>query len=360
MMVTLVPEKRHEHMAKHSVNSNFGKRFSMKNLFGVITLAVISCFLSGCGRLGRMDIKAKVRHLLLSLAPLGLLSGCSKPNLPTKPTNHLALTATVEIEGKAYPVDFTWSEENYVKFAGGSWMTDWKSSDRAFVRILDTKFAVAVWLPSVNDADLEQFHATFALIERGNPRFLRSYPTLETGEKRDGVFQLTQLKIERSTDLFPAKPMTRDEESLKADIAARKYGYLYGMLFHKEQWSRSEDLQRLLSPLKGFTPLGKRTDGGKKGTEVWHAFATFNSRTLNEKDRYRFGFEFRGQSWTPLPYSGVYWYRERFEKESGPVWISYRGHLIDQKQHELLFDETRQELVSVWRLDLEPLEDNHR
>jgi hypothetical protein len=325
MMFTLAPKKSHEHMVKHSV-----------------------------------EPKAKIRHLLLSLAMLGLLSGCSKPNLPTKPTNHLALTATVEIEGKAYPVDFTWSEENYVKYGGG-WRTDWKSSDRAFVRILDTKYAVVVWLPSVADADLEKFHPTFALIERGNTRFLRSYPTLETGEKRDGVFQLTQLKIERSTDLFPAKPMTRDEESLKADIAARKYGYLFGMRFHKDQWSRSQDLQRLLSPLKGVTPLGKSPLGGKETSETWRAFRRFNAGIpLAGKDRHEFGFEFRGGSWTPLPYSGVYWYRERLNEESAPVWISYRGNLIDNQKHEMLFDETTQQLMIVWRYGLEPLEDNHR
>ena len=206
-------------MAKYSVASIFGERFSMTNILGIITSAMLSYFLSGCGRLRRMGTKAKVHHLLLSLVMLGLLSGCRKPNLPTKPPFHLALTSTVEIKGKAYPVDFTWSEENYVAYLGGSWSTDWKSSHWTFARILDDKFAVLVWLPSVADADLEKFHPTFALIERGNPRFLRSYPTLETGEKRDGAFQLTQLKIERSTDLFPAKPMTRDEESLKADTA---------------------------------------------------------------------------------------------------------------------------------------------
>src|SRR5260370_4744607 len=161
---------------------------------------MISCFLRGCGRLRPLDTKAKFHHLLLSLAMVGLRSGCSKPNLPTKPTNHLALTATVEIEGKAYPVDFTWSEENYVAYLGG-WTTDWKSSHWTFVRILDAKFAVLVWLPRVGDADLEKFHPTIYLIERNNLRFLRAYWTLETGEKRDGVFQLTQLKIERSTDL---------------------------------------------------------------------------------------------------------------------------------------------------------------
>jgi hypothetical protein len=304
-----------------------------------------------------MDAEAKVHHLLLSLATLGILSGC-KPNLPTKPAVHLALAATLEIEGKAYPVDFTWSEENYVAWNEGvGWHTEWKSSHRTFVRILDTKFAVAVWLPSVADADLEQFHPTFALIGRNNPRFLRSYPTLKTGEKRDGVFQLTQLKIERSTALVAAKPMTRDEESLKANIAARRYDYLYGMRFYKEQWSRSQELQRLLSVLKDVTPLGKPPDRGKEISEVWRAFFTFNAGTamMEKMDRHLFGFEFRGDSWTPLPYSGVYWYREGLQEESAPVWISYRGHRFDQRQHELLFDETTQQLVIVWRYGLDPL-----
>jgi hypothetical protein len=131
-----------------------------------------------------MAPKAKASRFLLSLATLGILSGC-KPNLPTKPPIHLALTATVEIEGKAYPVAFTWSEENYVAWnEGAGWHTEWKSSHRTCIRILDSKYAVVVWLPSVADTELEQFHPTLALIERGNPRFLRSYPTLER-EKRE-------------------------------------------------------------------------------------------------------------------------------------------------------------------------------
>src|SRR5688572_3203225 len=212
-----------------------------------------------------MDLKTKLCHVFRSLAALGLFSGCGRPNLPTKPPFHLALTARVEMGGNNYPVDFTWSEENYVAWNEGvGWHTAWKSSHRTFVRILDAQFAIAAWLPTVNDADLTTFHPSFALIERANPRFVRLYPTLKTGEKRDGVFQLTQLKIERSPNVVAVKPMASDEESLNADIVdskygylSRKYSYLYGRLFHKEQWNRSQDLQRLLSPLKGLTPLGK-------------------------------------------------------------------------------------------------------
>jgi len=147
--------------------------------------------------------------------------------------------------------------------------------------------------------------------------------------------------------------MIRDEESLMADLVARRYGYLYGMGWDKDQWSRSEDLQRLLSPLKGVTPLAKWPDRGKEASEVWRAVASFRAMNIDPR---RFGFEFRGdaRAWTALPYSGVYWYRERLAKVT-PVWISCQGHLIDQRQNELFFDGTTQQLVIVWRLDLEPL-----
>jgi hypothetical protein len=40
-----------ERMAKHSLNSIFGEEVSMKkNIFGIVALAMICCFLSGCGR----------------------------------------------------------------------------------------------------------------------------------------------------------------------------------------------------------------------------------------------------------------------------------------------------------------------
>jgi len=297
-------------------------------------------------------------NLLLTLAAIGLLGGCGQPNLPTKPPLQLALDATVEIKGKAYPIGFTWSEENKVAWNEGlGWHTEWKSSHRACVRILDTNYAVAVWLPGVRDADVWNFHPTFALIERGDARFLRSYPALRIGEDRDGAFRLTRLTIERCSTLLAAKAMSRDEESLKADIATRRYGYLYGMFFEKEQWSRSQDLQRLLSTLKDVTPLGKPPAPGEAMPEIWRSFYRFNSRTamMEKMDRHHFGFAFRGDSWTPLPDSGVYWYRERMREDSAPIWISFRGHRIDQQQHELLFDEVTQRLIVAWKYGLESL-----
>jgi len=196
------------------------------------------------------------------------------------------------------------------------------------------------------------------------------YPTLKTGEKRDGFFQLTGLKIERSPNLVAVKPMASDEESLNADILDSKYGYvshkysyLYGMLYHKEQWSRSQDLQRLLSPLKGLSPLGKWSieAKGKRSAEAEvppfrRPFIDFNINiALREKmDQHLFGFEFRGdaKAWTPLSYPGVYWCREGLENDSAPVWVSYGEHRIDQHEHELLFDETTQQLVSIQRIRL--------
>jgi hypothetical protein len=310
-----------------------------------------------------MDLKTK--HVFHSLTALGLFSGCGRPNLPTKPPFHLALTARVEIGGNDYPLDFTWSEENYVAWNEGvGWHTEWKSSHRTFA-----KFAVAAWLPAVHDADVATFQPSFALIDRANPRFVRLYPTPKIGEKRDGFFQLTQLKIERSPKAVAVKPMASDEESLNADIVDRKYGntsrkysYLYGRRFHKEQWSRSQDLQRLLSPLKGLTPLGKLSveAPGKRpeaeATPVKRAFINFtmNIASKEKMDEHLFGFEFRGdaRAWTPLSHPGVYWCREGLEDESAPIRVSYRDHLIDQREHELLFDETTQQLVSIQRIRL--------
>lgn len=300
----------------------------------------------------------KILYIFLVLATLGIYTGC-KPNLPTKPPVYLTLKASVEIEGKSYPVEFTWHEENYVAWNEGvGWHTEWKSSHHTFVRILNNKYAVVVWLPNVRDQDLKQFHPTLALLEKNKPQFLRSYPDLNTGEKRDGIFQLAELKIERSSSSPAHKPMTKEEESLKANIADRKYGYLYGMRFQKEQWSRSKDLQRLLSPLRDVALLGKQRVGSKESSEIWRAFSTFNAgiAMMEKMDRHLFGFEFHGDSWTPLPYSEVYSYRERLNEQSTRVWVSYHGHLFDQQQHELLFDGGSQNLVIIWRYNLESLE----
>ena len=184
--------------------------------------------------------------------------------------------------------------------------TEWKASDRTCVRLLDEKYAVIVWLPQAEEPNLNQFSPTIALIERDRLEFLRTYPELHVGEKRDGVFELTQLKIERAPAPFPSQPMTNDEQLFKADIAGRKYGYLYGMMFTQEQWGQSAELKGLLGGLKGITPLREAggARGGREMSDVWLAFSTFNSTTamIGKMDRHPFGCEFKGDVWTPLTY----------------------------------------------------------
>ena len=291
----------------------------------------------------------------LALALLVIPNGCSKPNLPTKPPIHFSFTATVEIEGKSYPVEFTWIGENFVTLdEGNGWHTDWRSSQTAFVRILDSKYAIAVWLPALNEKDLTQFHPSIALIEKDNLQFLRLYPELKTDESRDGVFRLTELKIDRSKTPIPEKPMTSEEETLKKNIGSRKYGYLYGMRFDKDQWSQENWLRQSLSEFKGITPLGKRPEDGRKSPMVWSEFTGFNAGIAMHMDRHLFGFKPLGDSWTPLS-DQVYWCRAGLSETRAPVRFTYKGQVIDQQQNELIFDEPAQQLLAIWRVGVEPL-----
>lgn len=254
------------------------------------------------------------------------------------------------------PVAFTWMHENFVTWNEGvGWHTQWKASHRSFVRLVDGKYVVVVWLPS--DRDPARFLPDIAVIDRGNPRFLRYYPNLRVGEDRDGWLKLSSLKIERSAQLLAAKPMTQGEETMQSDVEARKYGYLYGMSFRQEQWERSADLVGLLSNRNGIVQLGKPTPQGQKIPAVWRAFYKFNSGVamIEKMERHLFGFEFRDDSWVSLSNSGVYWYREGLKDETSPIWISYQGHRFDQQQHEMLFDTSRQHLVIFWRYSLASL-----
>ena len=146
------------------------------------------------------------------------------------------------------------------------------------------------------------------------------------------------------------KPMTGEEEALKRNIAARRYDCLHGLLFDKGQWSRFQVLQQRLSSLKDFTPLGNDLP------DAMTLFIQLNCGTPRV-DPHFFGFEFHNNAWMPLPYSGVYGCYERRQGESGPLPISYRGHVIDQRQHKYWFDETTEQLVEALLVPLEPLEE---
>ena len=82
---------------------------------------------------------------------------------------------------------------------------------------------------------------------------------------------------------------------------------------------------------------------------------------MTEKmDRHLFGFEFRGDSWVPLPYPGVYCYREGLAAESAPIPVSYHGQIIDQQQNEFFFDEPMLQLIVVWRYHLASLDQSEQ
>ncbi|MBL8823357.1 MAG: hypothetical protein JNJ77_12265 [Planctomycetia bacterium] len=69
----------------------------------------------------------------------------NKPDLPLAPPRHPALSATFEINGKPYRIQFTWTEENYQQWnAGQGWNTRWKSSHRTCVKILNDQYAVVI------------------------------------------------------------------------------------------------------------------------------------------------------------------------------------------------------------------------
>ncbi len=295
------------------------------------------------------------KALLLALVSLPLLCGCFPPDLPLKPPSYVRLDAQIVIEGKAYPLVFSWTEENRASWdEGRGWHTEWVSSEKSLVRIVDSEHAVVVWLPPAA-AGLHEFLPTIALVDLRNPRYLRQYPQLSPGEQRDGHFAIAELQITRSPDPFTNGDMTKEEVALRDEIESRRYGYLYGMSYRREQWSQSPELAASLSGLDGVVPLGKRN--ATPVPAVWSAFGAFNSRAMVERKitQRLFGFKPRRDAWTPLSDSGVYWYREGMAEERGPVWVQIGDKRFDQQKNELVFDSNTQELIAIWRYRLESL-----
>jgi len=280
------------------------------------------------------------------------------PRLFTKPSKFLTLSGTVKVAAKSYPIDFWWSQENVVAWNEGfGFHKEWRSSERTAVRILDNDYGIIVWLPSVRDQDLGGFFPDVAVIKTSDLRFLRKYQRMKPGASRDDFFSLSQFTIERSNGPSVAPPMSKDELALKARIEKAGYTYLYGMAYRKEQWSRSKELSGLLSGLDGTVPLGKRAGSAQQVSATWRAFNEFDRFRYKDKIEPRlFGFEMRGDSWVPLPTSGVYCYRESLADRNGAIWVSYRSLRFDQQQNELLFDSVNQDLVVIWKFQLEALD----
>lgn len=295
------------------------------------------------------------KAFLLALFALPLLCGCFPPDLPLKPASYVRLDGRILIDGKTYPLGFSWKEENRAAWdEGRGWHTEWVSSDKSLVRIVGSEHAVVVWLPQAG-ADLHEFRPTVALVDLRNPQYLRQYPQLRPGEQRDGYFAIAELHIRRSPEPVANSGMTKAETVLREKLESRRYGYLYGKSFREQQWARSEDLAGSLSRLRGVVPLGKRGSNGEP--VVWTAFSAFNSRAVVvEKIEPRlFGFELKDQAWVPLKYSGVYWYREGLTQEKGPIWVQIGPQRFDQQKNELVFDGRTQELIAIWRYGLESL-----
>lgn len=297
------------------------------------------------------------KALLLALFALPLLCGCFPPDLPLEPPSYVRLDGRLLIDGKAYPLGSSWKEEHRAAWdEGRGWHTEWVSSDKSLVRMVGSDHAVVVWLPPAA-ADLQGFRPTVALVDLRNPRYLRQYPKLSPGEQRDGYFAIAELQITRSPEPVADSGMTEAETAVREKLENRRYGYLYGMSYRQQQWARSEDLAGLLSRLRGVVPLGKPDSSAESVPDVWGAFRAFNSRAVvdDKVERRLFGFELKGQTWMPLKYSGVYWYREGLTQEKGPIWVQIGPQRFDQQKNELVFDGRTQEIIAIWRYGLESL-----
>lgn len=287
-------------------------------------------------------------------------AGCRKPNLPTQPNQHLALTAIVDVGGQSFPVQFTWTEVNYNTWDEGlGWHTEWKSSNQSFVHILNQQYAVLMWLPSPSDKSLNS-PLDVVLINRNDLRTLRLYPSLAAGERRDGIFQVSQLRMVRSTSATVSSPMTPDDDMLKSKISACHYAYLYGMRYERDEWNKSSGLSQALLALPTFTTFGKDTIGNKNSSPVWPLFHRFNAERVSKRENFHlFGFEPQGGGWAALSNPGVYWCRDGLAEQKGPIDLFYGGHTVDQRAADMFFDPATLELVVIWNYRMRSLDDSH-
>jgi hypothetical protein len=289
------------------------------------------------------------RRFFLVFLSLLILVGCSKPDLASEPPVYFQLSAVIELNGEEYPLHYSWEVRHVANWnEGQGWHMDWESSKESFVRTLDGKFCVIIWLPTGHKAD--NFHPNLALVELDDLRNLRFYPEMGLHEKKDSMLQLTHFELKRASQPFRPNPMLSEEKNLKKEIDKRHYGYLYGRVFTKDEWSRSERLKRLLGDVKKKVPLGRFRSGSQKYQEIRKAFREFNSRSvaLRKKVGRTIGFKPYGDSWIPVD-SGVLWYRQGLEEQSGPVWVRYGSFRFDQSENELLFDGETEELIFVSR-----------
>lgn len=111
------------------------------------------------------------KAFLLAFFALPLLWGCFPPDLPLKPPSYARLDGQIMIDGKTYPLRFSWKEEHRAAWdEGRGWHAEWVSSDKSLVRIVGSEHAVVVWLPPAGAA-LHGFHPTVALVDLRSPQY---------------------------------------------------------------------------------------------------------------------------------------------------------------------------------------------
>lgn len=266
----------------------------------------------------------------------------------------MRLTALVEVDGREYPIEFTWKYFDAIGMVGGSGIGPSRaSSANSVLKILTERHAVIFELPPAWPwANPSDFRPYTLILDPANLSEVRGHAKIKNGESVDGFLTLTHFSIESSSTPFPELAMSAREKKLRAEFDAIKYYSFCAEIYAKEQWD--EETSYLAAQLRGLsmrTLLGLPSPWGKIEAGKLAGFNEFANKALQRPVPKYLALRWADGFWRVLPTDAVTYYRQAIDKEApqGDVldWIDYQGTRFYTKDNRLLFDAISSELVFI-------------
>lgn len=247
---------------------------------------------------------------------------------------HLQLTLEIIVDGEVYSVEHKWhcDNERHFSMGDGKWHLQYASSETKFVRRIDRENALFVRLPNCPGGTAKSVNThpdlPVMLIKTAND------PEVAVEVKNDASLHGTKYPRIKRIEVTSADSQVRDtqhspdELQLLNKLKAFDYQSVYGRLYQRTDWERSNSLRGTLGDLTAIAigPPSKRY----LGISEFDGFAEYCSQQC--KSNY-VSFKFDGSAWVineTDPYHRVGIYRRAAQRTNkliakSPFFVEYKG-----------------------------------
>lgn len=247
---------------------------------------------------------------------------------------HLQLKLEIYIGGEVYSVEHKWhcDHQRHFSMGDGKWHLQYSPSETRFVRRIDHENALFVRLPNCPGGTGRSVNThpdlPIMLIKTAND------PEIAIEVKSDASLHGTMYPRVKRIEVTQATPQAMDTEhspeelQLLNQLTAFRYEQIYGRLFQRTDWVRSNTLRGTLHGLNAIAvaPPSKRF----LGISEFEGFSEYCSQQC--KSQY-VAFKFDGSAWVIdeiEPYHRVRIYRRAAPRTKtllpkSPFIVEYKG-----------------------------------